>query len=31
MLLIGQAGFEELLAREVTAGGGVVRAQGPAG
>jgi 23S rRNA (cytidine2498-2'-O)-methyltransferase len=29
MLLIGQAGFEELLAREVTAGGGVVRAQGP--
>ncbi|MEY3774259.1 MAG: Ribosomal large subunit methyltransferase [Verrucomicrobiota bacterium] len=29
MLLIGQAGFEKLLAGEVTAGGGVVRQQGP--
>jgi len=29
MLLIGQAGFEDLLAGEVAAGGGVVRQQGP--
>jgi 23S rRNA (cytidine2498-2'-O)-methyltransferase len=29
MLFIGQAGFEDLLAGEVTAGGGVVRQQGP--
>lgn len=29
MLLIGQVGFEDLLAGEVAAGGGVVRQQGP--